>query len=124
MSPILQVQVEQVNDEEGEEEEEEEEEEEGTIERVRLGDVLHPGMMIDSLNSSYEDLAGEGGSQVQTVPILNVPMLPSSQRSEPKEKVDGSAQDVNSEADNQNDSSGEEDAGTCMYMYLYMYRIR
>ena len=105
-----------------EEEEEEEEEEEGTIERVRLGDVLHPGMMIDSLDSSYEDLAGEGGSQVQSVPILNVPMIPSGQRNESKDKVDGSAQDVNSEADNQNDSSGEEDAGIHVHtLYVYMY---
>ena len=107
VSPILQVQVEQEN--------EEEEEEEGTVERVRLSDVLHPGMMIDSLNSSYEDLAGEG-IPVRQVPILAVPVLPSSQHNEAKEKVDGSGsgQDANSEADNPNDSSGEEDAGTGM----------
>ena len=60
-------------------------------------------------------------------------MLPSGQRNESKGEVDGSAQDVNSEADNQNDSSGEEDAGihVCMYivrvhvqyMCLYMHCI-
>ena len=110
----------EIEDEEDDDEEDEEEE----VERVeQLEDVLNRDIIIDSLNSSYEDLVVPSVGHVsgdQEVPMLRVlPKPDGNRRSRDEERKQGKkekeGQDAGSELDGPNDSSGEEDPGKCFY---------
>ena len=112
----------EIEDEDEDDDEEEEEEEE--VERVeQLEDVLNRDIIIDSLNSSYEDLVVPSVGHVggdQQVPMLRVLSKPDGNRhsrveERKQQKKEKEGQDAGSELDGPNDSSGEEDVGKCFY---------
>lgn len=116
-----------------EDEDEDDDEDEEEVEQVeQLEDVLNRDIIIDSLNSSYEDLVVPSVGHIsgeQQVPMLRVLPKPNGNRhsrveDRKQEKKEKEGQDPGSELDGPNDSSGEEDAaGKGFYKYILLVHI-
>ena len=99
-------------------------EQENEDEIVHVENVLSHDIIIDSLNSSYEDLSNANPQMRQVLHIVSTKPDDEGESAQSgrgmaggvkKDKSDTGVQDVNSELDNANDSSGEEDAGNYKY---------